>query len=160
MADVLVNIRRKLDKLADLPTLTDTIARTVAERGKDIANKNYSRTHVNMTTEPSVYTTSQGKGKTEIIAYGDGIAFEEFGTGTKGENSPHPRLPKVNVPITGKWIYNYPSTFKKTNKKGGIYWVYAGRNRNGQIAGKQMYETAIELRANIPSIVKNVIKEL
>lgn len=153
------NFKNKLNKLQY--DIKDKVAEEIAEYGIEIANDKYRKLKQNI-DKPKLTKETNGIGKRKIIASGIGLNFEEYGTGTRGEQSPYPELPKTGIPITGNWQYNYPSEFKKRNKQGGIYWTYKDedgyKSSIGMPSGRQMYDTSKELKREVKEIVKNILK--
>lgn len=146
--------------------LLKKIVEAVAEEGERYLSNLYSLiTNTNGNKPPRVTYSFISDNKAQIIAYGEDVAFVEFGTGQVGDGTYKGETPKENVPITGAWKYAYISPSKKINQQGEIYWTYYDdffsrfRSSKGNVAGNQIYETAKYLREQIPSIVKKVIRE-
>ncbi len=87
----------------------------------------------------------------------DHVAFVEFGTGVVGQNNPH-----KNGEYLAKAAWQYatgPKIF--TTKDGKVGWIYPTKDggfrfTEGMKARPFMYETALELQRNFPSIAKAV----
>lgn len=87
----------------------------------------------------------------------DHVAFVEFGTGVKGQNSPH-----KNGEYLSKAAWQYatgPKIF--TTKDGRVGWIYPTddggfRFTEGMQSRPFMYETALELQREFPRIAKEV----
>lgn len=151
------NLIGKLERIANLD-LDNKITNSVADKGVEIANSEY------LVFTPSVKKEIISNNIKRIVSEAEGLSFEEYGTGTIGEQNRHPNLPQSGVPITGNWEYNYKSDYKKTDYLGNIYWTYKSKdgdfvNSSGQKSGQQMYNTSIRLQKEIPTIVKNIIKK-
>ena len=87
----------------------------------------------------------------------DHVAFVEFGTGVRGQNSPH-----QNGEYLAKASWNYASGEKIfTTQDGRIGWFYPTddggvRFTEGMPSRPFMYETAIELQSKFPQMAKEV----
>ena len=87
----------------------------------------------------------------------DHVAFVEFGTGVKGQNSPH-----KNGEYLSKAAWQYASGAKIfTTKDGRVGWIYPTddggfRFTEGMESRPFMYETALELQREFPRIAKEV----
>lgn len=87
----------------------------------------------------------------------DHVAFVEFGTGVKGQSSPH-----KNAEYLSKAAWQYatgPKIF--TTKDGRVGWIYPTddgefRFTEGMASRPFMYETALELQREFPKIAKEV----
>lgn len=100
---------------------------------------------------------------------GTQVLYDEFGTGTQGESSPHPY--KSNYGLSG---YNTGRKIRKAsvrvNEKTGIpigakYWTY--KNKQGETvfttgipAGKQVFNAAMSLRNRKKQIVKQEVSDV
>lgn len=145
------------------------LVKKITQRGKDIAIQEYSSSgiaHVTVTKHSSKNGTGQ------IIAEGQGVAYIEFGTGTKGMDSNYPEKhlptqtiefesPKGSPQSTQGWEYNYdnPQT-KRVNEDGKIGWYFNGQFTEGREAGMQMYRTSKRLEQEMKSMVKEFVKEV
>ena len=87
----------------------------------------------------------------------DHVAFVEFGTGVKGQNSPH-----KNGEYLSKAAWKYASGAKIfTTKDGRVGWIYPTddggfRFTEGMVSRPFMYETALAIRREFPKIAKEV----
>jgi hypothetical protein len=87
----------------------------------------------------------------------DHVAFVEFGTGVKGQNSPH-----KNGEYLAKAAWQYatgPKIF--TTKNGRVGWIYPTddggyRFTEGMQSRPFMYETALEIEREFPRLAKEV----
>jgi hypothetical protein len=87
----------------------------------------------------------------------DHVAFVEFGTGVKGQNSPH-----RNGEYLSKASWQYatgPKIF--TTKNGRVGWIYPTddggyRFTEGMVSRPFMYETALEIEREFPRLAKEV----
>lgn len=152
----LENFTKKVKSYSGLDQrFVNGIASEIVEQGRVIAQAKYGDKKVEVSTTPVV------GGKGQIVATGKHIAYMEFGTGIEGEGTyPEDNLPKSGVPITGKWEYYYPSEFKDTVNGQKGWWTGAGHRQfvKGKAAGKQMYETSVELKEKMVEIAKQKIE--
>ncbi len=87
----------------------------------------------------------------------DHVAFVEFGTGVKGQNSPH-----KNGEYLSKAAWSYASGAKIfTTKDGRVGWIYPTddggfRFTEGMESRPFMYETALELHRDLQKITEEV----
>ena len=87
----------------------------------------------------------------------DHVAFVEFGTGVIGKSAPHP-----NAEYLSKAAWGYATGAKIfTTKDGRVGWIYPTddggyRFTEGMASRPFMYETALELQRQFPTIVKEV----
>jgi hypothetical protein len=87
----------------------------------------------------------------------DHVAFVEFGTGVKGQTSPH-----KNGEYLSKAAWKYATGAKIfTTKDGRVGWIYPTddggfRFTEGMKSRPFMYETALELQRTFPRIAKEV----
>jgi hypothetical protein len=87
----------------------------------------------------------------------DHVAFVEFGTGVKGQSSPH-----KNGEYLAKASWSYASGAKIfTTQDGRVGWIYPTddggfRFTEGMPSRPFMYETALELQRNFQRIAKEV----
>lgn len=138
----------------------DDIVGRIAERGVQIINEKYGgRTDIVITT------LKDGQGGCKLIASGQGLSFEEFGTGEVGRGSYKGQLPTETIRFPSKftkegfdetkgWEYNY-----RKEKRGTDYWWYNGWITYGQPASAQMFHTAQDLRQEIANLVIKKVKE-
>ena len=98
----------------------------------------------------------ENKGKTaSIYAYGDQVAFYEFGTGRVGENTYQGNLPTSDVPITSSWYYFYPSTAKRVSSKGTEGWWWDNTFQRGIQAEAEMWKTSQFIMQQAKIIIQN-----
>lgn len=107
--------------------------------------------------------------KKSVGATGSQVLYDEFGTGTQGEQSPHPIKGKL-----GLRGYNTGRTIRKNGNPessasangvplGALYWTYKKDGvkyyTTGIPAGKQVYNAAISLRNKKLQIVKKEVSD-
>lgn len=149
----------KLDNIKNSKdSLLNTIANKVAENGSKIAEQEYSGTSIQVNVEQA------DNGISSIIASGEKINYLEFGTGIVGQGTYAGELPtqpiefespKGSPQVTQGWEYNYPNP--KTKKGDG--WYYNGEFTQGEKAQSQMFNTAKQLKEEVPKIVKEAVAE-
>jgi hypothetical protein len=139
----------------------------LSELGLEEIQKNYNDTiYTDGNEDVSFFQTGTQKNR-KIGVTGTQVLYNEFGTGTEGEQSPHPEKKGF-----GLNPYNSGKTIRKNNKpessatqngipEGGLYWTYT---KNGQKhytqgipAGKQVYNAAKVLQKEKNEITKKVI---
>lgn len=151
----LSDFRKKLQKYSTLNVgFTTQVANAIASRGEQIAKEEYSGiNNVNVSRE------TLGSGMSKVVAEKKGISYIEFGTGIPGFQSRYPEenLPKQGVPITGSWVYYYPSEHKDI-LNGQIGWRLGSSFVTGRSAGMQMYRTSQRLKSEMSKIALNKIK--
>lgn len=164
---IVQGLDKLLSKYSELSKLDEKILRKTIDVGQEIATKNYTIRNEG-TEKPNVTGYIKSKNTGFIVAEGSGLTFEEYGTGTIGKNSNYPKdkLPTSGIPLTGGWVYNYPSKYKRISRKSGdIFWFYKKPNGDvvptkGQPAGMQMYNTSRELNKQKKSIVSSIIDNI
>ena len=92
-----------------------------------------------------------------IIRAGGYCAFIEFGTGVKGEGSPHP---SAEYMAAMKWAYNVGTTIF-TTKDGRTGWFFPADDgtwkfTEGMPSRPFMYETALYLKSEYKRIAKEI----
>lgn len=156
-----------LDKYSELSKLSEKIVKKAVDVGQKVATKNYAVRN-DGTEKPNVTGYIKSKKTGLVIAEGSGLTFEEYGTGTIGRNSSYPKdkIPTSGIPITGGWVYNYPSKYKRVSSNSGdIFWFYKKPNGDvvptkGKPAGMQMYHTSRELNKQKKNIVSSIIDNI
>ncbi len=101
------------------------------------------------------YSPSLNAGFVRVTS--DHVAFVEFGTGVKGQASPH-----KNGEYLSKAAWQYATGAKIfTTKDGRVGWIYPTddggfRFTEGMQSRPFMYETALELQREFPRIAREV----
>lgn len=105
--------------------------------------------------------------KAKVGMRGSQVLYDEFGTGTQGEQSSHPLKGQfsLNAYNSGKKIRTSSGSGKSGFAKGVKYWTY--KNKNGEIiyttgipAGKQVYNASKSLRKIKSSIIKKEMSDV
>ncbi len=129
--------------------------------------ENYSSTPYKDGNEDiSFYATGTEKNK-KVGVMGSQVLYNEFGTGTEGQNSPHPE--KENFGLNP---YNSGRTIRQNNNpnssasklgipEGELYWTYMDGNvkkyTQGIPAGKQVYMAAKAVKKQKNKIIEKVV---
>ena len=101
------------------------------------------------------YSPSLNAGFVKVAS--DHVAFVEFGTGVKGQNSSH-----KNGEYLSKAAWSYASGSKIfTTQDGRLGWIYPTddggfRFTSGDVSRPFMYETALELQRDFSRLAKEV----
>lgn len=155
------NFQRKLKNISD--KLNDGVAYAVAEKGAEIAQREYSG------YSATVEAIEETKSECIVQATGEALTFIEYGTGRPGQNSGYPSEKLPDHPFefhsagkersTQKWEYYYPNPDTKVTV-GGVEGWYLGDNFiTGNPAGMQMFHTSEELADRKADIVRDYIKQ-
>lgn len=155
------------DAIHRLNTLKDnievgsqTIVERLVEKGSAFANTyNASAPQSGLEKARVVGTVTEGRHKGYVALIGPSAVYDEFGTGEEGAADPHPIKgnfglnPYNSGPVVSTHIN--PDT-------GRHFWYYNGEITEGIPSGKQMYNTAKDLRAIKDTIIiremENAIK--
>lgn len=84
--------------------------------------------------------------------------YNEFGTGTQGQNSPHP--------MKGNFGLNPYNTLKhpRVSKNGNLFWIYTKNGEKiatqGIPAGKQVFNASILLKGKKNEIIRKRVGEV
>lgn len=156
------NYEKLMDEAAR--NIVDDLAKFGAKKMKNIHNqaKFESETPMEFKIEGDEY-------KKTVSMSGQQALYEEFGTGTMGEQNPHPIKDsfELNAYNSGKTIRKASAnTSQKTGiKEGDLYWTY--RDSNGQKvytqgipAFKPGYDSFMATFKKAPSVVKKRTEEV
>lgn len=149
----LTDLVKKLKQLSnDMKKLPDLLVEEVAHDGFLHLNTEYSLTpQDNNIQDINTDYRRTAKGYT-IVAEGQDVIYAEFGTGDKGEQSPHPEKGKYNLNE-----YNSGETIRPADElsayygiNSGLYWTYVRDGKfnitQGTPAGMQMFKTRNYIR--------------
>lgn len=121
--------------------VTEVISETV-DKGIREVEYNYAETIYKDDNENYSVEGIKGLNKGKIIASGTQVFYLEYGTGTRGEDSPHPfkSISGLNPYNSGKYI-RYSKTY------GGLGWRYKNKSgetiwTNGIPAGMQVFKAS------------------
>ena len=143
------------------------IVKELSEYGLKEIQQNYANTpYTDGNDDVSFFVTGTNK-KKKIGATGSQVLYDEFGTGTEGENAPHPKKGEfgLNPYNSGKTIrQNNNSNGEATSKGipvGGLYWTYMLNGEKiytqGIPAGKQVYNAKKAIENEKKNIIKKVV---
>ena len=131
------------------------VVRALVKKGEELANKyNASAPQSTQSSEKQASVKGvvlDGGRKGYVALIGDSAVYDEFGTGEEGAANPHPLKGNYNLnpynsgPVVSTHIN--PET-------GRHFWYYNGDVTEGIPSGKQMYNTAKDLRAEKNTIIK------
>lgn len=104
--------------------------------------------------------------------------YDEYGTGTMGEHTPHPEKDSASIPLND---YNSGSTIRENTginavgndvteatKQGiplnGLYWTYEHEGKKiytqGRPAGMHVYKAKTRIKAKLKEVIKKRVGEL
>lgn len=163
------NLIKKVEQLKkDLSKVDEEIVSKMSDFAlKEIETNISSTPYTDGNEDTTVFEEDIENGK-KVGMKGSQVLYNEFGTGTEGERSPHPL--KGNYSLKG---YNTGRRIRKAsvhvNEITGIpigvkYWVYKDKNGNkvfttGIPAGLQVYNAAQSLRRKKEEIVKKEVSD-
>lgn len=148
------------DKLMDIAAraIVDDLANFGLKKMKNIYNNN------NFTTSaPMDFSITGTEYEKTVAMSGEQALYEEFGTGTMGEENPHPLKGDFNLnPYnSGKTIRPVSNKLAKETpfKEGELYWTYhdsTGQKvyTQGIPAHKEVYDSLQATIKKAPSVVK------
>lgn len=158
----------KLNNLQkDLDGASEQIVEELANLGLSEIQKNYSNTPFKDGNDDVNFFQTGTNKKKKIGVTGSQVLYNEFGTGTEGEQSPHPEKGEY-----GLNAYNSGKTIRENNKedsiatmqgipKNGLYWTYYVGNEKiytqGIPAGKQVYNAKNEIQKSKNKIIEKVV---
>lgn len=160
------NLKKQLLNYKDniLQHRVDLLAKTLAERGVDIAQVNVARLDAIFTGEliSSIHTryggSTKGTATFFIVADSEHAVFIEFGTGQLGEEGSYP----YPFPEGIDWDYNSGEKIIQlsTGEYGWFYPMEDGtwRFTQGMPSRPFMYETSIELMQLVVKIAKEIFR--
>ena len=112
------------------------------------------------------FKKEKSKNKCYVIAYGDDVAYEEFGTGDIGESSYHPSKDKFGGKLH-LLRYNLDHLMSEgkgwiiiDTDKGGYKWYHDGEWHKGIPAGNFVFEADLWLHDNYKVIVKEKVSDV
>lgn len=148
--DGLKHYIESIERYSNLLTKFHEIMEMICQQAEEYARNEY-QSHERFDIQ--VYYENKGK-TASIYAYGDQVAFYEFGTGRVGENTYQGALPTSQVPITDSWIYFYPSSAKRVTKSGSEGWFWDNKFHRGIRAEAEMWETREFIKQEAKYIVR------
>lgn len=159
------NFMRRLDKAKRLENSRDNISSAVADKGVEVAKSAYT---VSGISRADVFKEKAGIGEYDVIAQGEGLSFDEYGTGFYADGTYKGKLPTQPITFesagetrtTQGWDYYYDNPDTKVEIDGKKGWMLGSNFMTGNTAGNQMYNTSIELGEQAPEVVKEIVKDL
>lgn len=163
---------RKLSKLKDnLSKEIPNVLEDLAKQTKEKAEEYYNNLPFKSNDKPT-FRYEKTKNGYKVIAEGGSLLYDEFGTGDKGQASPHPEKNKFDLNDYNSGATIRPAKLlsktkqKETGIVGGLYWTYKDPV-SGEIvytqgipAGMFMYHTDVWLRDNYKKIVKKKVDDV
>lgn len=151
----------------DMKQADEEIVKQLSDLGLEQIQENYAATpYKDGNDDVSFYSTGSSSNK-KIGVTGSQVLYNEFGTGTEGEQNPHPEKGEfgLNAYNSGRTIRqnnNENSTASKLGiPKGGMYWTYMDGNvkkyTQGIPAGKQVYLAAKAIEKKKIELIKKVV---
>lgn len=157
------NLKKKLLNYKNniLQQKVDLLAKTLAERGVEIAQVNVAKLDAIFTGEliNSIHidygSSTKGTAIFYVVADSDHAAFVEFGTGQIGKEAPYP----YPLPDGVMWEYNTGKTIFEISP-GQYGWFYPRDGKwyftQGMPSRPFMYETSLELMQMVVNTAKEV----
>lgn len=170
------NLQKELENYKNnvLQHKVELLAKTLAEKGVDIAQVNVARLDAIFTGEliNSLHSeyggSSKGKAVFYVVTDSKHAAYVEFGTGQEGLKSPYP----ADFPSGVDWQYNTGKTIRQATediyvrgkvfvRTGEYFWSYIGEDgklhiTKGMPSRPFMYETSLELMQIVVKTAKEV----
>ena len=159
---------KKLKELEkNIDKANDKIVNELSNLGLKEIQSNYSTTgYQDGNNDVSFF--QKGSSRKRIIGVsGSQVLYNEFGTGTEGQNSSHPEKGKYGLRgyNTGPKIRQNNSDTSTASKfgipKGGLYWIYNDGSQliytQGIPAGRQVYNAKKVLQKKKQEISKKVV---
>ena len=111
----------------------------------------------------------EGKGKKRKVGiYGVQAIYDEFGTGTVGQNNPHPEkgnydLNDYNTGTTIRENKNYKNATAEGIPPNGLYWTYKYNGRKiytqGRPAGMHVYKAHNKVKEVMKKIINEKVRD-
>lgn len=167
------NLISELDKIADkLEKMSDKLTDDIAEVGLEEMQKNYSSSQYQPSDGMGFAKTGTAKEK-KISMIGSQAIYHEFGTGTMGEENPHPQKYQFG---DGLQAYNSGRTIRRNTKANstasqlgipvnGLYWTYKDENgwihyTQGIPAQKVVFDANKAMKEKLPELCKKAVEEV
>lgn len=111
-------------------SIADTLIDEISENYRDVILYNtYVLKDAQYRGDTAIFKEKYGRGY-RVGVSGSQVIYDEFGTGTQGENFSHPDKNKYNLDD-----YN-SGAFIRTNKEGIKYWTYFSPVTNKRVSSK------------------------
>lgn len=168
----LKELSQKIDNLKkDLKQADNKIKNRLADFAENQINMNLSATPFKDGNDDTYTFKEDSDEKMKVGMRGSQVLYNEFGTGTEGEQSPHEEKGKFAL---NPYNNRNGTTIRQNNKEnsdatkngipvGGLYWTYMDngtkRYTQGIPAGKQVFDAAMSLRNEKKKIVKEEVSD-
>jgi len=166
------DIQKTLDRWANsLDKVAENIADDLANIALDEMLKIYREAQQQyQDSTPMDFSITGNKNEKKVAMSGQQAIYDEFGTGTKGEESDHP--PKegygLNPYNSGKTIRKNKGNNTKASQNGipvgGLYWTYYNNGKKvytqGIPAQKEGHNSFKKVIKDAPSVIKKRIEEV
>lgn len=175
----IIKVPLSISGMNDLKNKIDTLKNSLDQVSVDITKELADYTYKEI--QNNINNTQYKDGNDDVMAFkeingtkakvgmrGSQAIYDEFGTGTQGQQSPHPIKGQFN--LNG---YNSGKTIRRSSgrlgegfpSKGTLYWTYKDKSGNiiyttGIPAGKQVYNASRALRKAKNSIVKQKVGDM
>lgn len=160
-------LKKKYQYIAEnVDKLEETIIKDLKEIGlKEIQN---SLSNSNFEASEPINILEEEKA---IGIQGTQTFYEEYGTGTIGENNPHPEKGSAPIPLddynSGKTIRVNSKNTSNASKEGiplnGLYWTYKFEGKKiytqGRPAGMHIYKAKSKIKSQMDKIIKKRVGE-
>lgn len=165
----LQKFKDKIDEWDNLmQKASEKIVKDIAEYGLEEMKNNYAARGTTAGTYMDFSITENGTEK-KVAMSGPQALYEEFGTGTEGENAPHPM--KNDFALNP---YNSGRTIRRASKKvsekspipeGELYWTYKGEDgeihyTQGVSAGKEVLDSFNSAKEKSIEIITKDLEEV
>lgn len=159
------NFMRRLKKVKQIEVVKDRVSSNVADKGVELAKTAYLGSGI---SRAEISKETSVDGDYAVVASGEGLAFEEYGTGYYADGTYEGNLPTQTITFesagkqrsTQGWDYYYDNPDTKITFGGTNGWMLGSNFMIGEAAGNQMYDTSVKLGEQAPKVVKKVVKEL
>lgn len=167
-------IRKEIaDMKAKMPIAAKRIVKELSEYGLEDMKKTYN-SYEFKGSHPSTFYMEGTDTEKKLVMQGPQAIYDEFGTGTLGEISPHPIKEEFN--LNG---YNTGRTIRPANKYdvrraaeqgvniqlGHLFWTYKTEDgqkiyTKGTPAQQEVYDAMNKTHSKAPEVIKKVMKEV
>ena len=170
MAEMKVNLSQKSIKEAiqklksfkeNSKSLEEKILNDIAEEGLDEINSSLSNSDFEFSERVNAFSRVEN-GKAEIGIQGNQAIYEEYGTGTMGEqNKKQKKDSSLNPYNSGKTIRENKRIDSNASSEGipvgGLYWTYKYNGEKiytqGRPAGAHVYKASQRIKKNAKKII-------
>lgn len=146
------------DLQKELPKCEQKIKRNLAEYTQKQIDINLAGTTFRDGNEDTESFIEEDNNKIKVGMKGTQALYNEFGTGTRGEESPHPEKSKF-----GLKGYNTGKTIQPDRNGNLVWWYYkegVKHYTNGIPAGLQVFNASQSLKSKKKEIIKKEVGDL